>query len=122
PFALFLDDFERIHEPAVLGLVREIIEYLPRHGQVVIGSRTLPDLSVGRLRARGQLLEVDTDLLRFSLEETTEFITQRRRVPLMLDDLVRLHRKTEGWIAALWLASVALERQEQRGEFITGFS
>lgn len=48
PFALFLDDFERIHEPAVLGLVREIIEYLPRHGQLVIGSRTLPDLSVGQ--------------------------------------------------------------------------
>lgn len=122
PFVLFLDDFECIHEPAVLGLVREIIEYLPRHGQLVIGSRTFPDLSVGRLRARGQLLEVDADLLRFSLAETTEFITQRRQVPLQFDDLVSLHRKTEGWIAALWLASVALERQEQRGDFITGFS
>lgn len=122
PFALFLDDFERIHEPAVLGLVREIIEYLPRHGQLVIGSRTLPDLSVGRLRARGQLLELDAELLRFSLAETTEFITQRRQVPLLVDDLARLHRKTEGWITALWLASIALERHEERGEFITGFS
>ena len=77
PFTLFLDDFERVQEPAVLGLVREIVEHLPRRGQIVIGSRSLPDLGLGRLRARGQLLEIDTDRLRFSLEETTAFFALR---------------------------------------------
>ncbi|HIV73068.1 MAG TPA: LuxR C-terminal-related transcriptional regulator [Candidatus Aquabacterium excrementipullorum] len=111
PFALFLDDFELIQEPAVLGLVREIIDHLPRRGQLVLGSRGLPDLGLGRLRARGQLVELDTEHLRFSLEETTHFFQLRSAQPLSTEALARLHGKTEGWVAALWLASMALDRR-----------
>lgn len=122
PFALFLDDFELVQEPAVLGLVREIIDRLPRGGQLIIGSRGLPDLGLGRLRARGQLLEVDAKQLRFSIDETVEYFTQRRHLAIPLEDLSQLQSKTEGWIAALWLASVSLERREARTEFIARFS
>ena len=122
PFALFLDDFQYIHEPAVLGVLQQIIYHLPRGGQIVVGSRSVPDLDLGRLRARGQLLEIDSDLLRFSLSETTEFFNERRGLPLQPEDLFRLQSKTEGWAAALWLASIALERREDRSEFITRFS
>jgi LuxR family maltose regulon positive regulatory protein len=122
PFALFLDDFELVQEPTVLRLVREIMENLPRRGQLIIGSRGLPDLGLGRLRARGQLLEIDAGQLRFSMEETVEFFTQRRQLALPHEDLSQLHRKTEGWVAALWLASVALERRDRRSEFISRFS
>ena len=122
PFALVLDDFECIQEPAVLSLVRQIIDHLPRGGQLLIGSRSLPSLGLGRLRARGQLLEIDTDSLRFSLAETIEFLSHRRNLLLPVDDVSRLHRKTEGWVAALWLASVALERREARSEFVARFS
>lgn len=122
PFTLFLDDFESVQEPTVLRLVREIIDNLPRRGQLIIGSRGLPDLGLGRLRARGQLLEIDAGQLRFSMGETTEFFTQRRHLALPEEDLSQLQHKTEGWIAALWLASVALERRDGRSEFITRFS
>lgn len=122
PFALFIDDFQYIHEPAVLGLLRQIIDHLPRRGQIVLGSRSLPDLGLGRLRARGQLLEIYSDALRFSLAETAEFFNERRGLPLQPEDLSRLQSKTEGWVAALWLVSVALERREARSEFITRFS
>jgi LuxR family maltose regulon positive regulatory protein len=122
PFALILDDFEYVHEPAVLGLVREILDHLPRRGQLIIGSRGLPDLGLGRLRARGHLLEIDAAELRFSMDETAEFFTRHRHIPLGEDDLSQLYRKTEGWIAAIWLASMALERREGRSEFIARFS
>lgn len=122
PFALCLDDFEAVHEPTVLRLVREILDHLPRRGQLIIGSRGLPDLGLGRLRARGQLLEIDASQLRFSMDETTEFITRRRHLALQEEALSQLHRKTEGWIAALWLASVALEGREEKSEFISRFS
>ncbi|RJG24687.1 helix-turn-helix transcriptional regulator, partial [Massilia cavernae] len=36
PFALFLDEFEAIQESAVLNLMREIIDHLPRGSQIVI--------------------------------------------------------------------------------------
>ena len=145
PFALFLDDVELITEPAVLGLVREIIDHLPRRGQLVLGTRSQPDLGLGRLRAAGQLLEIDTEHLRFSLAETQHFFALRRPAggPGTAGaagnsgaaaghgaeggaDLAELHRKTEGWIAALWLASMALDaviaRQGSVAAFIGQFS
>lgn len=136
PFALFLDDFELITEPAVLGLVREIIDHLPRRGQLVLGSRSLPDLGLGRLRAAGQLLEVDAEHLRFSRSETEAFFALRHAggpdsamgsaLSHEHAHLDNLHRKTEGWIAALWLASMALDavlaRQGSVADYIAHFS
>lgn len=122
PFALFLDEFEALQSPAVIGVVREIIERLPRNGQLVIGSRSLPDLGVGRLRVRGQLLEIGVDVLRFSLEETAEFLRLRGLPPLAPDALEQLRDRTEGWIAALLLASMAFDSAEGAAEFIQRLS
>ena len=122
PFALFLDDFEQIREPSVLGLVREIIDQLPRRGQLVIGSRGVPDIGIGRLRARGQLVEIDTALLRFTLAETREFFTHCRGLTISPDHLNQLQDKTEGWIAALSLASLSLGAKGNGTQFIQRFS
>ncbi|CAN7243690.1 LuxR C-terminal-related transcriptional regulator [Pseudoduganella sp. LjRoot289] len=122
PFVLFFDDFEHVQDPVVLGLVREILVQLPRNGQIVIGSRTLPALGLGQLRGRGQMLDIDASHLRFSLPEAGEFLQQRRQLLLQPEQLSALHQKTEGWVAALWLASVALERRSSYGEFIGHFS
>jgi LuxR family maltose regulon positive regulatory protein len=122
PFALFLDDFELIHEPGVQSLVRELMENLPRWTHLVIGSRNLPELRLGRLRAQGQLLEVEADQLRFSLDETRAFFAGRGTLALDPDAVAQLHQKTEGWPAALWLALLALERAPAPGPFIARFS
>ncbi|WP_241227828.1 LuxR C-terminal-related transcriptional regulator [Cupriavidus sp. HMR-1] len=122
PFAFFLDDFEVLQEPGVIAWVREIIDHLPHNGQLIIGSRSTPDVRLGRLRARGQLLEIDATALRFSIEETEQFFRTVRPMPLAADDLQRLYRKTEGWAAALSLASASLERSEAHTEFIDRFS
>jgi LuxR family transcriptional regulator, maltose regulon positive regulatory protein len=122
PFALFLDDFEVIHEPGVQSLVRELMESLPRWTHLVIGSRNLPELRLGRLRAQGQLLEIEADQLRFTLEETRAFLSGRPGLTLSADEIEQLHRKTEGWAAALWLALLALERSPAPGSFVARFS
>ena len=123
PFALFLDEFETVHEAAVLGLVREIAEHLPRNGHLVIGSRSLPQLGLARLRVRGLLTEVDADRLRFSLQDALTLFEQRRQPhSLSSEQLFRLHQKTEGWATALWLASIALDRTDDQGDFVDRFS
>lgn len=121
PFTLFLDDFETIHEPSVLALVRTIIEYLPHGSQVVIGTRRLPELNLARLRARGRLLELGVDDLRFTLEETAQYF-QLRKQKMSFENLSRLHGKAEGWIAALWLASLSLQRHGTSGDFVERFA
>jgi LuxR family maltose regulon positive regulatory protein len=122
PYVLILDDFESVQDSTVIRLVREIIDNLPRLGQMIIGSRSLPDLGLGRLRAHGQLLEIDINKLRFSPMEATEFLRHRRHLHLLENDISALCRKTEGWVAALWLASMALEKREAHAEFIARFS
>jgi len=122
PFALFLDEFEVLQSPAVVGLLREVIERLPRNGQLVIGSRSLPDVGLGRLRVRGQLMEIGVDVLRFSLQETTEFLRLRGLPALPRDALEQLQTRTEGWIAALLLASMALDRPGDAADFIQRLS
>ncbi len=122
PFALFIDDLELIQDSSVLGVLREVIDHLPRRGRLVLGSRGLPDLGLGRLRVRGELLEIDAELLRFSLAEATEFFRLRGGTMPSTDILHRLHGKTEGWIAALWLAAMALDRRGAGSEFVERFS
>ena len=121
PFVLMLDEFEAIQEAGVLGLLRELVDQLPTGGRLVIGSRGMPDLRLGRLRARGQLLEIDAARLRFSQDETARFL-EARDVRLAPESLARLHAKTEGWVAALWLASVSMERSASPAEFVERFS
>ncbi|MFT3799730.1 MAG: LuxR C-terminal-related transcriptional regulator [Burkholderiaceae bacterium] len=121
PFVLFLDDFELIESPLANALVRQIIDYLPASGQLVIGSRTVPDIGLGRLRAHGRLIEIPAARLRFSTEETASFLRQQKGFALRDVDIGLLHRRTEGWPAALWLVSLALQGRDDPQAFVQTF-
>lgn len=122
PFALFLDDFDRLQDAGALGIVREIIAHLPPQGRVVIGARVPPDLGLARLRAHGQLHELTVEDLRFSVQDTERFFALRPQLGLRADDVTRLHERTEGWVAALMLAALALENRSAGEDFIATFS
>jgi LuxR family maltose regulon positive regulatory protein len=113
-FALFLDDFEAIEETSVLGLVRSLIDGLPSGCRLVIGSRRFPDLAIARLRARGQVLEVDAEMLRFTPEETAELFRKQHGTAVSSSLVHQMHQDTEGWVAALWLASRSLPTSDGR--------
>lgn len=121
PFTLVLDEFEAIVAPGVLDLVQDLINRLPPRGRLLIGSRHATGLELGRLRADGQLLEIDASHLCFSQDETARFFA-RRNPAVMPAEVDKLHAKTEGWIAALWLASASLARQDSAAAFVERFS
>ena len=108
PFALFLDDFEEIAEPAVLDTVNQLISGLAENQHLVLASRTRPPLAVGRLRAHGRLLEIDAEALRFSTEETGRYLSKLLGPGLSGDTVLALQKRTEGWPAALQLAAISL--------------
>lgn len=122
PFALFLDEFEVVVGPSVLAVVRDLLDRLPPGGRIVIGTRNVPDLGLSRLRARGALVEVDAQQLRFTLPEARIFFAARLKLSLATEDLAVLHRKIEGWVAALWLVGLALQRHEEHGTLIARIS
>lgn len=121
-FTLFIDEFEAIRNRAIDDLLRLILSRLPRQGQLAIASRRTPSLQLGRLRARGQLIEVDQRHLRFSRDETDVFLRTQRGLALSDDSVTKLHGDTEGWPAALWLASTALANRQHPESFIATFS
>jgi LuxR family maltose regulon positive regulatory protein len=122
PFGLFIDDFESIQNPTVMAWVKELMDRLPAGAQVILSTRTVPALELARLRGCGELLEIQPSQLRFSIKETDEFMRASRGLSLRVDDVAKLHHKTEGWAVALWLASLALERRDEHSAFIDEFS
>ncbi|MBI5444056.1 MAG: hypothetical protein HY900_22960 [Deltaproteobacteria bacterium] len=122
PFALFLDDFEVIKNPEVLLIVRKILDCLLPEQLLVVGTREVPDLGIGRLRVRGHLLEIGSGQLRFAWDELDQFLRRERGLKLADEDLLRLHRCTEGWVAALHLVALALVGREDHRTLIESFS
>ena len=122
PVMIFFDDMEALHNPIVTALVGRGLESVPPNVRIVIGSRIRPDIGLARLRSRGILLEVDVNALRFSEPEAQDFLTQRRGMALSPEQVGHLLGRTEGWAAALWLASLALERRRDPAAFLAEFS
>lgn len=122
PFVLFIDDLESIQNAAAFALVHQVIENLPGQGRIVMSSRALPPVGIPRLRAKGELLEMDAVELRFTSAESSEFLESKRGLKLQSAQIGRLHRATEGWPLALWLASLALEKHERPAELVDHFS
>lgn len=122
-YALLLDDFEAVQEPSALALVRELVDHLPRGAHLIVGARVRPALGLARLRVRGLLTEIDADGLRFSHAEARRFFAQRGKTDDLAEPQLRqLHQKTDGWIVALWLAAMALDRAVDRAGFVDRFS
>jgi LuxR family maltose regulon positive regulatory protein len=107
PFVLFLDECEHITDPEALRFLDRLLSVLDAGQRLVIGSRRTTNLHLGRLRVQGRLIELGVDALRFSEAETRLFVRDRMHTDMADTDLQNLHGRTEGWPAALQLATMA---------------
>ena len=122
PLVLALDDYHQLEGDAVHAGMRRLLDYLPDHVCVAIATRTEPPLQVPRLRARGQLVEVDAEELRFSRAEAGVVLNQLLGLELADEDVAALNQRAEGWPAAVYLAGLSLRHRSDRHEFIVRFA
>ena len=123
PLALFFDDFHHLTHPDLLAFFNKLVGHLPACMRVVIASRTLLPLEVGRLRLRGRLVELGQDSLSFDMVAMERVLQRVHGLTLSYSDLQVLHATTEGWASGVQLAALALSRH--RGpprELIDSFS
>ncbi|MCQ3973771.1 MAG: hypothetical protein DPW09_10035 [Anaerolineae bacterium] len=113
-FILVLDDYHTINTTAIHEALTFLLSHLPPQLHMVMTSRTSPPLPLSRLRARGQLLEMGIDALRFSLEETDDFLNRLMALKLKPEEVTILHARTEGWVTGLQLAALALRAMSVR--------
>jgi len=122
PFVLVLDDYHLLDAKAVDQALTFLVEHLSPHMHLVIVTREDPALPLARLRARGQLIEVRASDLRFTPAEAAAFLNQVMGLHLSAEDIARLARRTEGWIAGLQLAAISMQGQKDTAGFIRSFT
>jgi LuxR family maltose regulon positive regulatory protein len=119
---LVLDDFHVIDSEEVDQAIVLLIEHLPPQLHVVIATREDPRMPLARWRAGGVLSELRAADLRFTLAETTEFLSAVMRLDLRPEDVASLEARTEGWIAGLQLAGLHLQGRTDPAEAVRSFA
>ncbi|MFM8321618.1 MAG: LuxR C-terminal-related transcriptional regulator [Chloroflexota bacterium] len=123
---LVLDDYHRIDSQPIDAALAFLIERQPPNLHVVITTREDPGFPLARLRARGQLTELRAADLRFAPADAAEFLANMG-IHLTVQEVAALDERTEGWIAGLQLAALAMQGpgitsgQDQAG-FIRAFA
>jgi len=119
---LVLDDYHLIKNPEIDEGLSFFLQHLPRALELVLSSRSEPALPLARLRARGELAEIDAQQLRFSEEEADLFLNDLHGLGLDRGDVIRLRELTEGWAAGLYLATLTIRGRASAHEFIEAFA
>lgn len=122
PLILVLDDLHLLTEPAILEVIRFLLDHQPHPLHLVLTTREDPDLPLARLRARDQLTEIRARDLRFTQEETDRFLRGVMGLELSRHDVSALEGRTEGWAAGLQLAGLSMQKQADLKSFIADFS
>jgi LuxR family maltose regulon positive regulatory protein len=117
-FALVLDDYHVILNDAVHDAISFLVDHLPPNAHLVIASRADPPLPLARLRARGQMIEIRANDLRFTPKETDTFLRGAMGLDLTEGSLAVLEERTEGWIAGLQLAALSVRGREDVSGFV----
>ena len=113
---LIIDDVHLVDDDeAIAGSLAQFVQHLPDWLHVVLLSRRQPRLPLGRLRARGQLGELNYVELRFSRHEAIELVS--RLLPSVPADQAEIVvDRADGWAACVQLAAiVGRSERAQRG-------
>jgi serine/threonine-protein kinase PknK len=121
PFVIAVDDWHVIDDIGVAAALDFLLDVGPKNLHLIVTSRTRTP-SVGRLMVRNQVAEIDSAQLRFNQQESAAFLCSLNSLDLGFDDVHRLWSSTDGWIAALQLASLSLQNTAEPSALIRGFS
>jgi len=122
PFILSIDDYHLIDNIAIHELLSEIIKYPPRAMHLVLVSRIDPPLPLTTLRAKGQMTEIRLADLRFSREETAQFLQQMLATTIDETTFSLLEEKSEGWVTGLRLAALSLRHTDDIKDIVAGLT
>jgi ATP/maltotriose-dependent transcriptional regulator MalT/DNA-binding SARP family transcriptional activator len=108
---LVLDDYHHLGpDTAVHPVLDRLLAYLPDVLHVIIISREMPPLALGRLRTHSPLSNIDRSDLLFTDEETQELFRKVFDLELTAEQLAEYRERTHGWITALQLVRQVAHR------------
>ncbi|MCE1252763.1 MAG: LuxR C-terminal-related transcriptional regulator [Anaerolineae bacterium] len=111
-----MDDYHLIESLNVHYALNYLIDHLPPNLHLILMTRSDPPLHLARLRGRGDLVEIRQNDLRFNPDEAATFFEQSRKLMLSNDQVKLLTTRTEGWIAGLQMAALALQSEHEAAD------
>ncbi|WP_430334120.1 protein kinase domain-containing protein [Rhodococcus sp. ACT016] len=120
--AVVIDDWHLVTDQSTIEAIEFLLDNACHHLQLIVTSRTPSGLPLSRMRVRGELVEVGQDEIRFDAEETRQFLDELGDVHLGDHDVLALRDTTDGWAAALQLASLSLRDADDPTDVISHMS
>jgi LuxR family maltose regulon positive regulatory protein len=121
PFVLVLDDVDVITAKKSLAILVSLVDQVRSGSQLVLVTRGDPRVPLGRLRASGDLVEIGTALLALDAEETRD-VAASGGLELSEEAAEALRVRTEGWAAAVTLATLSLRGRDDAAVRAAGLS
>ncbi|WP_226663780.1 HTH-type transcriptional regulator MalT [Microbulbifer aggregans] len=115
---IVLDDYHQIDNPEIHDTTRFLLRHAPAGIGVVITSRSQPPLGLAALRLQGRLLELGSEELALTQEETTQLLAQRLPFALGSDRVAQLHQLCEGWPPAVQMFALSVRSQEEVDRYL----
>jgi LuxR family maltose regulon positive regulatory protein len=120
-FSLVLDDYHTINAAEVHQFIDTLITYMPTKMHMVLASRKDIPLPLVRLRIGREMTEIRALELCFNYEEAKAYLELTTGMEVSDETVAILERRTEGWIAALRLAAIAMRGETDHERFVRSF-
>lgn len=119
---LVLDDVHLLKSSSLHQDLNFLIDHLPPVMVLVFITREDPPLPLSQMRVKGQMIELRSRDLRFTREETAQFLERRMNLYLRPKEITALDQRTEGWVAGLQMAALSMQDLEDTPGFVEAFA
>ena len=120
--ALVIDDWHRVDNAETIDALAYLLENSCHHLHLIVASRTRTGLPLSTLGVQGELVEIDASLLRFDVAESQALLVDQCGLDLTTANVAELEESTDGWAAALQLASLSLRDHADPAALIENLS
>lgn len=108
-YFIVLDDFHCVTDPALIDTLEFFLKAMPENLHLFLLSREDPPVYLGALAVSGKLLYVSGEEMKFSHEESIQFLKSTMRLKADDDKLEKISGFAEGWVGGLQLAAAGGE-------------
>jgi serine/threonine-protein kinase PknK len=120
--ALVIDDWHRVSDVGTTAALGFLLEHGCHHLQIIVTSWSRVGLPVSKLRIHDEIVEIDGGSLRFDEAEAHSFLNDIGGLALSGTDVNALTTSTDGWAAALQLATLSLRAGTDADRLMSGLS
>jgi LuxR family transcriptional regulator, maltose regulon positive regulatory protein len=121
PFVLVFDDVYMVTAKRGRAILAFLVDHTRSRCQLVLVTRGDPGVPLARLRAGGELVEIGAEALALDANETRE-VAASGGLELSEVAAEALRERTEGWAAAVVLATLSLRGQDDADARAAGLS